>query len=372
VVLEHLTQDFINAPTLVSQVAFVEPVDALPRPPLQEIPEFLLRFNISSGIFAVALFFLISGFVIPFSLEHRSLGAFAVRRLFRLYPTLWCCIGLTVVAVVLFSGHRGFPYSGSTIATSALLTSGYAGRQFVDPVYWTLAIEEIFYVCAAVVAWRGLLHRRTTILAVAAVLSVVAMSIGNPRVPSATDPTVVSHYALRALLGANSTFVIFILIGVVFHQHYRRRWATVECLAMGSGLLGLFYVCLQHGPFVPYDARVYFSCCIAALVVFLPLYVLRDRIPYSRSVDHLGDISYPLYLIHTTAGWVLLNTLTRATGHFYVALPLTFLIVIGLAVAVHHAVEKPSRELGRRIAGRPRFRSVARGEEEGLAVTARS
>ncbi|MDQ3897344.1 MAG: acyltransferase [Actinomycetota bacterium] len=356
VVLEHLTQDFINAQPVVSALAFTRPITSLPAPPLREIPQRLALYSISPGIFAVGLFFLISGFVIPFSLERRTLGGFVVRRFFRLYPTLWACMALTTAAVVVLSGHHGFPYSGATLATNAVLVPTYAGKGFVDPVYWTLVIEELFYVCAAVMASRGLLHRRATLVALAGGLAAMAMWIGNPRTPTPAHPEVVDHYVLRFHLGFNSTFVLFILIGVVLHQHYRRVWGTLDCVALGAGLLGLFYACLHHGPFKGNEPAVFFACAVAALVVVLVLYVLRDRVPYSRTADRLAEISYPLYLIHTIVGWVMLAALTRATGQFYVALAITFPTVVLVAVAVHHFVEKPSMRLGRRIAGAPRFR----------------
>ena len=59
---------------------------------------------------------------------------------------------------------------------------------------------------------------------------------------------------------------------------------------------------------------------------------------------------------------MLLNSITRATGEFYVALPITFVIVVALAAGVHYLVEKPSLEMGRRIANRPRFRREDPGE----------
>lgn len=358
VVVEHLTQDFINAQDLAAKLSFTTPIKSLPLPPLREVPQFLARYNISPGIFGVGLFFLISGFVIPFSLERRTLGGFGVRRFFRLYPTLWVCAGITVVAVVVLSGHGGFPYSGSTLGTNALLVSSYAGRDWVDPVYWTLAVEELFYLVAALMASRGLLNRRTTIVVLGGALTLLAVWIGNPRYPTVANPTVVDFYVPRFHLGFNATFVIFILVGVVINQHYRKVWRTWECLVIGAGLLGLFYFSLKNGPFMGNQSAVFFSCAFAALVVFLVLYAVRDRIPYSKTVDRLAEISYPLYLLHTIVGWVMLSAITRATGQFYLALAITFPTVFVLAALVHHFVERPSMDMGRRIAGRPRFRRV--------------
>jgi peptidoglycan/LPS O-acetylase OafA/YrhL len=356
VVLEHLTQDWINAQDLVERVAFTEPIKALPRPPFVEVVQQLAVHQITPGIFALCLFFLISGFVIPFSLERRNLRGFVVRRFFRLYPTLWLCIAVTTTFVVLLSTRGGLPYSFATVVTNGLLVNVYTGHPHIDPVYWTLAVEELFYVCAALVASQRLLNRRSTIIVLAGVLAVVAVWIGNPRTPTPANPEVVEHYVVRFLFGFNSTFVIFILVGVVFHQHLRRLWPTRDCLAIGAGIVVLYYVCLENGPFSGNQSAVFFACSFAALAVFFTLYAARDWIPYSRVANGLAEISYPLYLLHTVVGWLLLSSLTRATGRFYVALAITIPAVFVLATIVHLLMERPSMDLGRRITSRPGFR----------------
>jgi peptidoglycan/LPS O-acetylase OafA/YrhL len=56
------------------------------------------------GRFGVVLFFLISGFVIPYSFSGQApLRKFVVSRLFRLYPAFWLSV-LGTVAVIYFSG----------------------------------------------------------------------------------------------------------------------------------------------------------------------------------------------------------------------------------------------------------------------------
>ena len=69
-------------------------------------PAFLDLFN--AGRFGVALFFLISGFVIPFSFkEPRPLLRFALSRFFRLYPAYWLSL---MLALLIFPPLTGESY----------------------------------------------------------------------------------------------------------------------------------------------------------------------------------------------------------------------------------------------------------------------
>jgi peptidoglycan/LPS O-acetylase OafA/YrhL len=358
VVWEHLALLYLAAPAVVQAVIFTAPDQSLgvQYPDFQkEIYAFLGRLHVGPGQLGVSLFFLISGFLIPFSLERHRLSGFFVRRFFRLYPTLWCGIAVALVALGIqaFLVNNGFPVGKKAIATSGLLISSYVNQPWVDPVYWTLAIEELFYAIVAVVAWRGMLHRRAALAAVGLVLFVT--TIGLARMPNET--TYVPE-VWRTQLARNSGFVIFILIGVAFHQHYRGRWSATAALAMGAGMLGTFAAALFAGPFPGNQAGIYLASGVAALVVFWPLYVLRDRVPELRALDALANISYPLYLIHTVVGWILLRALFDLFPNFFVAVPLALAACIAIAAVIHRLVELPSNALGRKIAARPAFRRV--------------
>ncbi|HTJ74438.1 MAG TPA: acyltransferase [Acidimicrobiales bacterium] len=358
VVWEHLAHVYLTSPAVVRLVIFTPPDPRLGvAPPRAQtaVYEWMTKIHVVPGQFGVSLFFLISGFVIPFSLERHRLGGFFVRRFFRLYPTLWAAIGvsLTALAVQAFLVHNGFPVGKKSIATSGLLVGVYAGQPWVDPVYWTLAIEELFYAIVAIVAWRRLLSRPAVLAGVTLVLAVTAVALA--RMPAPT--TFVPHFwYLRTHLARNSCFVIFILVGVAFHQHYRGRWSGPAAVAMGGALLATFAVGLLAGPFPGNQTGLYLGSAVAALLVFTPLYVLRDRVPYVGVLDALADISYPLYLIHTVLGWILLRALLHVFPNFFVAVPLTLAVCIAVATVVHRLVELPSNALGRRIVARPAFR----------------
>ena len=300
------------------------------------------------GLFGVALFFLISGFVIPFSLERNSVGGFFTRRLFRLYPTLWVAIGVTlaVLAVQAWALGTGFAYGAGEAGSSAVLVGVYLGRPWVDPVYWTLAIEEIFYVIAALCAWRGVLHRPVTVMMLGAALTTASVGIARMAAPTTSVP---AFWYLRTHAARNAAFVVFILIGVAFHEHYRGSWRTGTSIAVGAGLAGLFAVCLYHGPFPDDQPEAFGVSSLAALGLFGGLYLVRNRLRYVRSLDWLADVSYPLYLVHTIVGWVLMSALHRLIPSYAVVLPLTLAAVVGLAWAIHRWVELPTTRLGRRL-----------------------
>jgi peptidoglycan/LPS O-acetylase OafA/YrhL len=342
VVFTHLFHLFPNEQALVAGLAHFEPAADLPSVPWAGALRFLDRQEISTGTLGVLLFFLVSGFVIPFSLQHGRPGAFFVRRVFRLYPTLWVCLLVTVAVLTVQSQVQGsaLPYGTGEVGANALLVSPYTWLPWIEPVLWSLAIEELFYVIAATVAWRGLLASRLAVVLVAVGLTGVAVAT---REAAPTGPLF--------WLGFNATFVIFILVGLVAHHLYRRTWGRLDCAAVGAALLGLYVVASRAGPATGV-ARLYLQCSAIALAVFGALFLARDRLPYSAALDRLSNVSYPLYLLHGVNGYVLVRALHALTGNYFLAALVTVGVTIAAAAAVHHWVETPTNDFGRRLSRR--------------------
>src|SRR4051794_17724043 len=120
--------------------------------------------HIDFGKYGVLLFFLVSGYVIPMSLErHGSLRKFWVGRLFRIYPAYLATIALVVgLATAGLAGYPGWVRADPVTGVLAHITmfSDLLGVRGVVRVFWTLAYEMTFYlVVAGLFAWR--LHRYT-------------------------------------------------------------------------------------------------------------------------------------------------------------------------------------------------------------------
>ena len=119
----------------------------------------------SFGFLGVEVFFVISGFVIPFSMEKtnyhwRHFGSYIKKRLLRVHPPFLIASILAVLLNVISSFVPG--YAGSigkgylseallSLATDSTYLSGVLGRPWILVVAWTLAIEVQFYLLAGIV-----------------------------------------------------------------------------------------------------------------------------------------------------------------------------------------------------------------------------
>ena len=101
------------------------------------------------GYLGVELFFMISGFVILWSVQGRSPGQFAISRFSRLYPTFWVAVllaaGALVVMPKILPGLQTHEISLRQLAANATMVPGMLGAARIDEIYWTLEMELRFY-----------------------------------------------------------------------------------------------------------------------------------------------------------------------------------------------------------------------------------
>ncbi|MFN8347748.1 MAG: acyltransferase [Spirosomataceae bacterium] len=94
------------------------------------------------GVAGVDLFFIISGFVIFYSLQQRyDFKGFVISRFSRLYPAYWVSVCLTSVLVIINGGK----INGYDFFVNLTMLQGYFQVEDIDGAYWTLGIELFFY-----------------------------------------------------------------------------------------------------------------------------------------------------------------------------------------------------------------------------------
>ena len=108
------------------------------------------------GPFGVAVFFLISGLVVPISLAHHSGLSFLIARFIRIMPTFTVGASLCLCVVWMNSAfwHIPFPpgFDWAAIGGTFFLVQNYFMASDFTLVAWTLCVEWKFYVIVALMA----------------------------------------------------------------------------------------------------------------------------------------------------------------------------------------------------------------------------
>ncbi|GEP10572.1 acyltransferase family protein [Methylobacterium gnaphalii] len=294
----------------------------------------------SSAQIGVSIFFVISGFVIAMTLERsKTVSDFALSRFARLYPPFWTC-ALMTTALIAVTGFNPFHLTASGFLATLTMANGLIDQPFVDPSYWTLTRELLFYAFMAA-AFYGAGSRRLTAIILGWVLATSAYNV------LVMDQNV---YGCRsgASCGAillNATFAYLFAAGAMLHRlHAGDRSALVKITLVTAILAGSvsFWPVQGFQPMFAVKAALYVGLVgIAASG--------RVRILRNRPMIFLGAISYSLYLLHQVIGVYVISVLVERGVHANVAIVLALTVVLTLAAAVCFGVERPAQRAIRRF-----------------------
>ncbi|MCS4246142.1 acyltransferase [Pseudomonas sp. BIGb0164] len=346
---------FINAPEL--------PINEYAIPNYISLVNSFPIFNF--GAFGVALFFVISGFVIPFSFRKVGGFAFLINRVLRIFPTYFVGFSVTLLAVycstLYFSGV--WPYTNSEIAIHYFpgLRDLLWSRD-IDGIVWTLEVELKFYlVCAAFYfpIRRGSLY--IFILPVLIAAASVVLS-GKLELWGSTDAGL---YVKAIAFVYPAKYLVFMFIGVAFHYMNAGRLPHAAGYFIIGALFILFAALWYSGPTSNSFYLVWSYA--AALLVFSFAYAFPSLFKANPVFDFFANISYPLYVIHGVAGYAALRILLDQGVKAWISL----IIVTGssfvLSWIIHKAIESPSQAVGKRLAS-----LLARPGSSELQMPARS
>ncbi len=359
------------------------------------------------GQYGVFVFFLVSGYIVPASLERKgSVRGFWISRAFRLYPMF--LLGLVLSAVAYKTGHGTIANAGKHPVTAVLgwlfMMQNLVAGLNVPLVAWTLSYEMVFYLLlAGLFSWG--VHRRSGWYAAAFALGAVALggvlpmaALGTwsdgpgdgPFVLNAvTDVLLLTGLGLTVLsrswtakAGASLAAVVALVL-VTFNQEYPYPFAGCAILAlMFTGTLlyrawgddsadkkrrrlwtsafavGVFAMLTfagdWHGAHYGHHWQITWatSVLLAGATFAVGLAVRRVRIP--RWCGWLGVISYSVYLLHPLVFNayrsipVLHRTHTMPDQVLFFAGLLA--VIVALSALTYYLVEKPMQRVGRRVA----------------------
>ncbi len=253
-----------------------------------------------SGIFfnlghsSVLGFFIISGFLIYWSYDKgRDLGAYTMRRFFRIYPLYAVTIALQVIIFMQIVPPADFVELGRYIAANMVFLNflqpnfgdlpDHLRQEFFNGSLWTIKIEVFFY--ALVPFWLLLPGQRIWAVVMFIASSLLYLQfvyvLDNPKFATQIPPGQLRFFAVGMLL-----YMTMPLKGLS-----QRGVLALLALALGVFFAGETVKEFKLGPVWVEAVFVMLDPISLGLVVYLVAFRLRPvTIPL--------DISYGVYLIH--------------------------------------------------------------------------
>lgn len=301
------------------------------------------------GAFAVALFFMVSGFIIVAVGMRESRRSFAIRRALRIYPPLWVSIVILLVvyplAIVLTGapGLTGYAInkvidehgSWTSILLAMSLLNYIVGTPPVNGVAWTLVVELLFYI--AVLALLPLLRTRPRAAIVAAFAFMVAVQV------------VAKVHWVVFLFAVNCVYVTFLFLGTLVYLRYSQRIGNAFFVTFTGLFWALFVVGVtRYVAQPPWTVAGYGVSYAFAWLVFVALLLVDRHVRLGPVTGFFSRISYSFYLNHGGLGFAILSMLVPSLG-FPVSLAITLVAVTVVSAASYRYVELPSQRLARRL-----------------------
>ncbi len=260
------------------------------------------------GNLGVQLFFIISGFVIVQSLNGKTLKEFAVNRFLRLFPLFWilCTATYLLTLIIPHTSTVNFTEYLRSMTMLGDLFNGIVGyTRLIDPSYWTLTVELIFYTGIAIFTYFFSNKNIRYFLGFWLVSSVIAFAFN-----------VDHNFYIKLLLVRHASYFAFggalALITTkqannIFDKYF--DWA----LLFGSSLYATYIHPRALEPYYvvnPLDEKIITVLHIIFFVAVPVLVYLSPRIKNVRIIrllTVLGGITYPLYLLHQRIGNAIMN-----------------------------------------------------------------
>ena len=314
---------------------------------------YVLLFHLSgafpfAGQLAVYSFYTLSGYLITLVLlttYKNRLGAFAVNRTLRIYPTYWICLAASAFIVWFYGGVAQEFMPRLYLPTDLALIQNIFVFGLLEndvrllPPAWSLNIELVWYILMGL----GLSRWRWGVIIWFLISTVLVLSIMDqpwteayfsfvyPSIAFSTG-ALVYHFRQRLTPSSKGIALAGLTLGCIF--------PAVPQLATMLGtdqFMGLSSMAMLHlSPFVT----------TLAILGFRRLEADKER---SKLSQITGDMSYPLFLMHWPLATIVSLTLLGSPDLSFKLALVTLVLCLAFSVVVVLTFEPLFKQVRRRI-----------------------
>jgi peptidoglycan/LPS O-acetylase OafA/YrhL len=252
------------------------------------------------GYLGVQLFFLISGFVILMTASTGSLKKFIVSRFARLYPAFWVCCTVTFVTIATIGGKYYSASIGQYFINMTML-SGFIGVPSIDGSYWSIFIELKFYALIALLLIFCKINQAQLFLVLWLIATIALNVLKIGKLGSLLSIILIVDYSPYFIAGAMSFLV----------------WSRGISLTRISVIFIAWLLAISYSlDDIPnrethynteFNSYVVIGMISTFFAVMLLVSIRRTGFLGKRQWVTIGALTYPLYLLHQTIGFMIFN-----------------------------------------------------------------
>ena len=273
---------------------------------------------IDTGKVGVAIFFIISGYLIADAFKKKSIKEFVVKKAKRLYPVYWLSL---ILSIILISR-----VDIKTFVINATMFQGFVRVSDVVGVYWTLQII-LYFLC------------------------VFLQKINKFNDTKVIDMTYYVFICLTLIFGIgrfamnkNLPVAIGLLISLSLLGIMIKRNETGTKYNMKANVI-IFVITLFFTSIFAYSnhfTNIFISAryiCSYLIALFL-FFAIKKNVKKSNLFSKLGVISYSIYLLHPTIGFWILKSLYLCGVNVYINVLCSLLGTIFVSYISHKYIEE--------------------------------
>jgi peptidoglycan/LPS O-acetylase OafA/YrhL len=267
------------------------------------------------GFLGVQIFFAISGWVIAQTAVLTNPSKFLKHRFLRLYPSYLIASIITIIFYNLAGGSRTFTSGLIWLTGFPLLTQN---RPFIGPA-WSLHFEILFYLAVFLLLLKGNINSNLKVLAnLISIAFFFVLLIGK-----ITQQNLINSYIL---------YLPFFVFGIFLRILNTRT-------ALKRNLIGFIMSCLV----LIFDLRYFLDSYTYAIFIFfticIPFSLARVEIAQNWAINfrvainikRFSLMTYPIYLLHLTAGGALISYLSRKSFSIGLSISIATVLVLTLS-----------------------------------------
>ena len=307
-------------------------------------PDPVLSRVFSYGFFGVRFFFMLSGFVIFYTLEKtKSYTVFLLKRIVRLFPPILLCSLLTFFLVDIldpkidlleFHSTRWNFLPSLTFTSPAIWNTLLHVRhiRYINGSYWSLSVEVIFYLMSGALYFLNkakFMANWVMLILAFATVNICALAYAHYTHSHSLDiiPKVVEKLGLS-----------YFTMGILFYSLYFSK-TIPKVIFAGFILIIIYQFCMEED--------IYLKAIFLGMIGLFLLFIYKSHFLNflkMKWITRIGVSSYSLYLIHEYLGVVLIHKLSAGIQNIVLLRVIIISVIVAfilVAELIYRFYERP-------------------------------